>query len=178
MRVLPPPLCRAIATMRWSFDDAQPLYYESLERMERNRAGKDDHDEKHPPFESLLSLSRGANSKNSRSNNTDGVVQDTLDTLFGPMSTTGTNDDRVQNNHQRDEEHDGDDDDDDDDERKYFGWISLALICLGHGWTDECHNLVTPLSYPDDISFAHGPSRYATAGPIVRTYATYVHSLV
>ena len=65
-----------------------------------------------------------------------------------------------------------------DDNVLYHGWIALALILLGHGWTDECHNLCTPLSWPDDIHFAHGPSLYATVHPEVQTLATYVHSLV
>lgn len=60
----------------------------------------------------------------------------------------------------------------------YFGWIATALVCLGHGWTDECHNLVTPLSWPDDIHFAHTPSQYSKASPTVRSYATYVHAMV
>ena len=69
-------------------------------------------------------------------------------------------------------------DDEDDDDSLYFGWIALALILLGNGWTDECHNLITPLSWPDDIHFAHGPSLYETVSPDVQTLATYVHSLV
>ena len=148
MRVLPPPFAKAIDTMHWSLDTS-PLYYQSLEQMEQNRA-KDS--EQHPLSE-FFSLSPNTNTdKNSI------AIQDTLDTLFGTISTT--------------------DDDNDNNERIYFGWISLALILLGHGWTDECHNLVTPLSWPDDIAFAHGPSRYAAVSPQVQTYATYVHSLV
>jgi hypothetical protein len=63
-------------------------------------------------------------------------------------------------------------------EERHFGLISLALILLGNGWTDECHNLVTPLSWPDDIHFAYGPSVYSQVSPEARSYATYVHSLV
>jgi hypothetical protein len=63
-------------------------------------------------------------------------------------------------------------------EERHFGLISLALILLGNGWTDECHNLVTPLSWPDDIHFAYGPSIYSQVSPEARIYATYVHSLV
>jgi hypothetical protein len=72
----------------------------------------------------------------------------------------------------------GNDDQDDDDQRYYFGLISMALILLGHGYTDECHNLITPLSWPDDIHFAYGPSVYTQVSPAVRSYATYVHCLV
>jgi hypothetical protein len=61
---------------------------------------------------------------------------------------------------------------------RHFGTISIALILLGHGLTDECHDLITPLSWPDDIHFAHGPSIYGQVSPSARTYASYVHSLV
>jgi hypothetical protein len=65
-----------------------------------------------------------------------------------------------------------------DAESSHFGRISLALLLLGHGFTDECHNLVTPLSWHQDTDFAHGPSVYASASPCVRAYASYTHSLV
>jgi len=64
------------------------------------------------------------------------------------------------------------------DETYHFGLISLSLLLIGHGLTDECHNLVTPLSWPDDIHFAHGPSVYHQATPAVQAYASYVHCLV
>ena len=60
----------------------------------------------------------------------------------------------------------------------YFGRIALALLLLGHGYTDECHNLVTPLSWHQDISFAHGPSLFNSVTPSVRAFASYTHSLV
>lgn len=63
-------------------------------------------------------------------------------------------------------------------EVRHFGSISLALILLGHELTDECHNLITPLSWPDDIHFANGPSVYSQVSPSARAYASYVHSLV
>jgi len=48
-----------------------------------------------------------------------------------------------------------------DQNQRHFGLISVALVLLGNGFTDECHNLITPLSWPDDIHFAHGPSIYS-----------------
>lgn len=63
-------------------------------------------------------------------------------------------------------------------DRRDFGLIATALILLGNGFTDECHNLITPLSWPEDIHFAHGPSVFAHTSPTARSYATYVHSLV
>ena len=66
----------------------------------------------------------------------------------------------------------------DDEDHKYFGLISMSLLLLGNGYTDECHNLITPLSWPEDIHFAHGPSIYSQVSPAVQSYATYVHSLV
>jgi hypothetical protein len=68
--------------------------------------------------------------------------------------------------------------DDGDSERRHFGLISTALLLIGHGYTDECHNLVTPLSWPNDIYFAYGPSQYSQVSPAARAYATYTHCLV
>lgn len=59
-----------------------------------------------------------------------------------------------------------------------FGQIALALLLLGHGYTDECHNLITPLSWPDDVYFAAGPSVYNEMAPDVQAFATYTHCLV
>jgi hypothetical protein len=67
---------------------------------------------------------------------------------------------------------------DGDSERRHFGLISTALLLIGHGYTDECHNLVTPLSWPDDIHFAYGPSQYSQVSPAARAYASYTHCLV
>lgn len=63
-------------------------------------------------------------------------------------------------------------------EIRHFGSVALAQILLGHGLTDECHDLVTPLSWPEDIHFAHGPSVYDQVSPSARAYLSYVHSLV
>jgi hypothetical protein len=32
-------------------------------------------------------------------------------------------------------------------EERHFGKIALALLLLGYGYTDECHNLITPMRY-------------------------------
>ena len=65
-----------------------------------------------------------------------------------------------------------------DSDQRHFGLISVALILLGHGLTDECHNLITPLSWPDDIHFAYGPSVYSQVSPSAKSFASYVHCLV
>jgi hypothetical protein len=56
--------------------------------------------------------------------------------------------------------------------------LHMSILLLGHGYTDECHNLVTPLSWRDDIHFASGPSIYDQVSPAVKSFATYTHSLV
>jgi hypothetical protein len=61
---------------------------------------------------------------------------------------------------------------------RHFGLVALALVLIGNGYTDECHNLITPLSWPDDIHFAYGPSVYSNVSAEARSYATYVHCLV
>lgn len=63
-------------------------------------------------------------------------------------------------------------------EARQYGMLSVALILLGHDFVDECHNLVTPLSWPEDVHFANGPSSYAQASPAVQACASYIHSLV
>ena len=45
-----------------------------------------------------------------------------------------------------------------DTNHRHFGLISMALFFLGHGLTDEAHDIVTPLSWPDDTHFGYGPS--------------------
>ncbi|KAI2514035.1 hypothetical protein MHU86_419 [Fragilaria crotonensis] len=65
-----------------------------------------------------------------------------------------------------------------DADKRHFGIVATALILIGNGFTDECHNIITPLSWPDDIHFAHGPSVYADVSAEARAYASYVHCLV
>ena len=65
-----------------------------------------------------------------------------------------------------------------DTDHRHFGLISMALLFLGHGLTDEAHDIVTPLSWPDDTHFGYGPSIYSQVSPSAKSYATYVHCLV
>jgi hypothetical protein len=66
----------------------------------------------------------------------------------------------------------------DDPESRYFGLLSVALILLGNGLTDEAHNIITPMSWPQDSHFGFGPSVYNTVSPTAKSFATYVHCLV
>jgi hypothetical protein len=157
----PPPaaLLDAISGIAWPLDPTMtpPLYYESMEQMKAIRAS------------SVSSTAQGTTtSTSSTSTSLLEFLQDIPGTVekFSPWHQR-CNGDKV-----RQEE------EDEDEERYYFGLISLALVLLGHGYTDECHNLITPLSWPDDIHFAYTPSVYAKVTPAARSYATYVHSLV
>jgi len=63
-------------------------------------------------------------------------------------------------------------------DQKQHALISVGLILLGHGYADDCHDIVTPLSWSDDTHFGYGPSVYSTAPPSVVSAASYAHSLV
>lgn len=63
-------------------------------------------------------------------------------------------------------------------EKRCFGTISVALICLGNGLTDEAHDLVTPLSWPSETSFGYGPPIVSKIPPEAKSFATHVHCLV
>lgn len=65
-----------------------------------------------------------------------------------------------------------------DADKRHFGIVATALILIGNGFTDECHNIITPLSWPDDVHFAHGASVFADVSSEARAYASYVHCLV
>lgn len=52
--------------------------------------------------------------------------------------------------------------------------VAVALLLLGGGGTDECHALVTPLSWPDGTTFG-GPPK---PGSAAAAEATYAHALV
>ena len=56
--------------------------------------------------------------------------------------------------------------------------LSLSLLLLAHGHTDECHNLITPYSWPDHIHTSYGPVRYSDTDAGVVNVASYIHSLV
>lgn len=59
-----------------------------------------------------------------------------------------------------------------------YGILSLAILLLGHQYTDEAHNLITPYSWPEEIHTSYGPVKYPTADEGVVSMATYIHSLV
>ncbi len=69
---------------------------------------------------------------------------------------------------------------------KYYSTLALALIFLGNGFPDECHDLITPLSWQDDTYFG-GPSLTSTisgedasasgSGSVV-ALASYAHALL
>jgi hypothetical protein len=148
-------LDHAIPGIAWPLDPGltPPLYYESMEQMRAIRASSSSAS---PSTSSLLEFLRD--------------IPGTVETLFprrssllGSAAAGGD---------------DADQEKQDDDERYCFGLISMALVLLGHGYTDECHNLITPLSWPDDLHFAYGPSVYAKVSLAARSYATYVHALV
>ncbi|CAB9531130.1 expressed unknown protein [Seminavis robusta] len=62
------------------------------------------------------------------------------------------------------------------DEKEYLARCAAALILLGHGGTDEAHDLVSPLSWPNELPFAYGPP--VVVPEQVLTLASYVHALV
>lgn len=68
------------------------------------------------------------------------------------------------------------------DEQRHHSIIALSLLLLGHGFTDEAHALVSPLSWPDETPFGYGKNLgrdlYSLVSPSVLSIATYTHSLV
>ena len=60
--------------------------------------------------------------------------------------------------------------------QEYLSRCAAALILLGHGGTDEAHDLVSPLSWPNELPFAYGPP--VAVPEQVLTLASYVHALV
>lgn len=59
---------------------------------------------------------------------------------------------------------------------EYWARCATALMLLGHGATDEAHDLVSPLSWPNELPFAYGPP--VAVPEQVLTLASYVHALV
>jgi hypothetical protein len=55
-----------------------------------------------------------------------------------------------------------------------FARVAVALLLLGGGGADECHALVTPLSWPDGTSFGGPP----VEGSAAAAEATWAHALV
>jgi hypothetical protein len=60
--------------------------------------------------------------------------------------------------------------------QEYLSRCAVALILLGHGGTDEAHDLVSPLSWPNELPFAYGPP--VAVPEQVLSLASYVHALV
>lgn len=60
--------------------------------------------------------------------------------------------------------------------QEYLSRCATALILLGHGGTDEAHDLVSPLSWPNELPFAYGPP--VAVPEQVLTLASYVHAMV
>jgi hypothetical protein len=77
---------------------------------------------------------------------------------------------------------------------EYTARIAVALILLGHGYTDEAHDLVSPLSWPRETAFGYGPpvalldidnsssgngtGGHNINGSAVTAAASYAHALV
>ena len=61
-------------------------------------------------------------------------------------------------------------------EANHWARIATALIYLGHGYTDEAHNLIGPLCFPEGLPFYYGPP-VVTSSPVLAA-ASYVHALV
>ena len=59
---------------------------------------------------------------------------------------------------------------------EYLARCGTALLLLGHAGTDEAHDLVSPLSWPNELPFAYGPP--VAVPEQVLTLASYVHALV
>lgn len=62
-------------------------------------------------------------------------------------------------------------------ETKYLAQIATALLLLGHGCTDEAHDLVLSLSWRGDLPYAYGPS-VNLEDETIQTLACYAHCLV
>jgi len=63
-----------------------------------------------------------------------------------------------------------------DDNDEYMARIATALILLGHGYTDEAHNLVSSLSWPKELPFSYGPP--IATEPEILALSSYSHCLV
>lgn len=64
----------------------------------------------------------------------------------------------------------------DADTTEYLARCATAILLLGHGATDEAHDLVSPLSWPNELAFAYGPPVVVPEN--VLTLSSYVHALV
>lgn len=62
-------------------------------------------------------------------------------------------------------------------EYEYTCRIAVALILLGHGYTDEAHDLVSPLTWPRETPFSYGLPAVLTCEKTLAA-ASYAHALV
>lgn len=60
---------------------------------------------------------------------------------------------------------------------KHYITLASSLIYLGNGFSDEAHNLVTPLSWGEDTYFG-GYSMTSRASNEIISTASYIHSLI
>ena len=63
-----------------------------------------------------------------------------------------------------------------DTDQIHYARIAASLLLLGHGYTDESHALVSPLSWVQPTTFVYGPP--VASSPPVAAMASFVHSLV
>ena len=62
-------------------------------------------------------------------------------------------------------------------EQYQWARIATALLLLGHGYTDEAHNLLGPLSFPEALPYYDGPPVPA-ASPAIEACAAVGHAAV
>lgn len=62
---------------------------------------------------------------------------------------------------------------------EYWARIATALLLLGHGYTDHAHNLVGPLSFPQELAYFYGPPvQLSSQQKDILAAASAVHCLV
>jgi len=61
--------------------------------------------------------------------------------------------------------------------QEYLARVAIALLLLGHGYTDEAHDLVSPLSWPRETPFSYGPPVALEKADSIAV-AAYTHALV
>jgi hypothetical protein len=152
---LPSTLASAISTMKWPLlPNSVPMYYESLSSLSQLRQNSNG-----SPFMSTYLQN----------------LDETIESLV--LKSSDDNANKNNNNNYNKDNNVNNINEHDEATNKYFIMISLALLCLGHGYSDEAHDLVTPLSWSEETHFG-GPSLCAIVNEEVVTLASYVHSLV
>jgi hypothetical protein len=162
LRSLPTAIAAAIETIHWPLlSDAgstccPKMYLEPLAKMAQIRAA-----EGHP-------YSNTSNNSNSNLNSAATLFASTIasDITGAIQSLCDPNDDsssmsKDKNNDKENSHHCKEnarnDDCKKDDNQEYMARIAIALLLLGHGYTDEAHCLVSPLSWPRETHFGYGP---------------------